>query len=519
MSGFLEQQRQEIIDNRNTAQAEMLTKIRHQLSSSTKALTELRFPVPLSGDIDFSRLPIDIKASLRNVQAIYFSQGELTSVDGWKVLPLLKTLEIPRNYLTKLIHEPKTGNLAWTTLDVEGNGLETIEWSKFPQLKHVNVSRNQLKKIDRLPDGLETLHAENNQIEFLNLSNCRKLTYANVSDNSPLLVLVPPPPETEAEIINDQKVSIPLPVEVSSTSSNPQEEKNNEEASRNIEYREALQAYFELKKRYEETNQEIRRKTWNKNLPQIGKKATQALIRSLVPKCLNCQQAGGIIFAFRDQKYIAHCGAANPCHLDIQLFRAGNYVSLFDFWKESVEILEQDKQAHIAIQHDIEYGYLDEWTGLKREKRIRQEYEDSQQIVDNFKLEYEKLYSEERKEDIRNKQRQIYEWIAQNEALLLDPSPNEKPNENQEEEEAHEQEGRIERVVETEIQELFPAVKQLRRLLFDNVQVVKEYREEYLKPISEKETRQRLFQETIALGKFDYSASAEPPAVVKFVGL
>jgi hypothetical protein len=48
------------------------------------------------------------------------------------------------------------------------------------------------------------------------------------------------------------------------------------------------------------------------------------------------------------------------------------------------------------------------------------------------------------------------------------------------------------------------------------MQHVKEYREKYLLPISEKEVRVRLFQEKIDLDKIYVSESAEPPAVLRF---
>ena len=181
----------------------------------------------------------------------------------------------------------------------------------------------------------------------------------------------------------------------------------------------------------------------------------------------------------------------------------------------------------IRDRHDIEYGYIDELQGLKKEKELKKEYELSQKIVDDLKTEYENLYSEERKESIIQKRREIYDWIAQNDALLdstqfLSETSDSKSSQTQEEDDENEEdqkrelEDRIETVVENEIEHLFPATHTLRRLVYDNVQVAGEYREEYLKPISEKNPRERLFQETITLGNYDYSLSAEPPVVVKF---
>lgn len=512
--GFLEQTRQEIIEQRNTAQAQMESLIRHQISSSKQALTELRFPDSLSGDIHFARLPIDMKIALKNVTALSFVKGEITSIQGWTVMTKLQTVEAPDNFLVQLGFEVKSMSMPWKTLNVKGNGLENIEWNKLDHLKEANVSFNQLKKIERLPKTLEILHCEHNQIEFLNLSQSTKLTYCNSSRNSPHLILVPPPTENNAELINDQE--IPVMEAISNSETKTTEEETEEASTRKIEYQEALEIYFDAKQKYEKNIKDKKLEIWGK--PSQGRKeARRQRIRSLVPQCIHCKQPGGTVFSFKDNHYIAHCAAANPCALDIKLFRGGPYLRFFDAWKDNTTILEEDKQKYIALQHDIEYGYVDELQGLKIEKELKEEYEKSKVIVQQFQTQYDEMYSEERKEAIRTKQTQIYETIAQNEALLSDTQSQREEDEDEEERnQAIEQ--RIETVVVNEIESLFPTVRALRRMVYDSMEVVKEYREEYLKPISEKEARMRLFQEKIALDQFDLSVSNEPPAVVKFVG-
>jgi len=74
-------------------------------------------------------------------------------------------------------------------------------------------------------------------------------------------------------------------------------------------------------------------------------------------------------------------------------------------------------------------------------------------------------------------------------------------------------------VVENELKVLFPAIQTLRPWIYDNVQVVKEYREKYLIPISEKESRKRLFQEKIDLGKMYSADKNESPAVLRFTSV
>lgn len=540
---FLETTRKEVIQQRNTAQQKISEIIQYQITSTGKEITELLFSDALSGDIDFTLLPVNIKSNLTRLKTIKFVKGEITSIQGWSQFPTLETVEIPNNLLVD-IGFPKTDTTVnWKTLDLQGNGLTNLEWQRMPKLVTANVSHNQLKKIGGLPETLERLHCEYNQLDFLDLSKCSELVYANCSHNHPQLTLIPPPPSSSSdpEIINDQSIQISQTNEIdfgdskeTSPDSYPDEESENQ--SRKIEYSDALLAYFTVKKKYEDKWQENKKKVWVGNIKKIGKKSTQKLVQAVVPKCINCDQPGGMSFRSEDNKYHAQCAAANPCNFHIELFRAGKYSHLLDFLDDIQELMEDDKQDHIKIKHDIEYGYLNEVEGIKREKEWKEEYVLSEKVYQSTQKQWKALYSEERHEKIRRKQREIYETIAENDALLtftdnasddaISVSGNkssrqerfrrEEDEDELEEERNHVLEGRIEMVVENELKSLFPAIQTLRPWIYDNMQHVKEYREKYLLPISEKEVRVRLFQEKIDLEKLYVSESAEPPAVLRF---
>lgn len=539
---FLETTRKEVIQQRNTAQQKISEIIQYQITSTGKEITELLFSDALSGDIDFTLLPVNIKSNLTRLKTIKFVKGEITSIQGWSQFPTLETVEIPNNLLVD-IGFPKTDtSVNWKTINLQGNGLTNLEWQRMPKLVTANVSHNQLKKIGGLPETLERLHCEYNQLDFLDLSKCSELVYANCSYNHPKLTLIPPPSSSsDPEIINDQSIQISQTNEIdfgdskeTSPDSYPDEESENQ--SRKIEYSDALLAYFTVKKKYEDKWQENKKKVWTGNIKKIGKKSTQKLVQAVVPKCINCDQPGGMSFRSEDNKYHAQCAAANPCNFHIELFRAGKYSHLLDFLDDIQELMEDDKQDHIKIKHDIEYGYLNEVEGIKREKEWKEEYVLSEKVYQSTQKQWKSLYSEERHEKIRRKQREIYETIAENDALLtfsdnasdaaISVSGNkgsrqerfrrEDDEDELEEERNHVLEGRIEMVVENELKSLFPAIQTLRPWIYDNMQHVKEYREKYLLPISEKEVRVRLFQEKIDLEKLYVSESAEPPAVLRF---
>jgi len=539
---FLETTRKEVIQQRNTAQQKISEIIQYQITSTGKEITELLFSDALSGDIDFTNLPVNLKFNLKRLKTLQFAKGEITSIQGWSQFPTLETVEIPNNLIVDLGFPKTQSTVNWKTLNLQGNGLSNLEWQRMPKLVTANVSHNQLKKIGGLPETLERLHCEYNELDFLDLSKCSELIYANCSHNHPQLTLIPPPPSSSSdpEIINDQSIQISQTSEIDfgdskETSPGSYRDEEEQDQARKIEYSDALLAYFRAKKKYENKWQENKKKVWVGNINKIGKKSTQKLVQAVVPKCINCDQPGGMNFRSEDQKYHAQCAAANPCNFHIELFRAGKYSHLLDFLDDMKELMEDDRQDHIKIKHDIEYGYLNEVEGIKREKEWKEEYELSEKVYRSTEKQWKALYSEDRHEKIRRKQREIYETIAENDALLtfsdnvsdvaVSVSGNKgsrkemlgrEEEDDLEEERNHVLEGRIEMVVENELKSLFPAIQTLRPWIYDNMQHVKEYREKYLLPISEKEVRVRLFQEKIDLEKLYVSESAEPPAVLRF---
>ena len=535
---FLETTRKEVVAQRNTAQQKISEIIQYQITSTGKEITELLFSDALSGDIDFTNLPVNVKSNLKRLKTIQFTKGEITSIQGWSQFPTLETVEIPNNLLVDIGFPKTQTTVNWKTINLQGNGLTNLEWQRMPKLVTANVSHNQLKKIGGLPETLERLHCEYNELDFLDLSKCSELVYANCSHNHPQLTLIPPPPSSSSdpEIINDQSIQISQTSEIDfgdskETSPGSYRDEEEQDQARKIEYSDALLAYFSAKKKYETNWQVNKKKVWTGNIKKIGKKSTQKLVQAVVPKCINCDQPGGMSFRSEDQKYHAQCAAANPCNFHIELFRAGKYSHLLDFMDDIKELMEDDKQDHIKIKHDIEYGYLNEVEGIKREKEWKEEFELSEKVYQSTQKQWKALYSEERHEKIRRKQREIYETIAENDALLTFADnasdaavSGNKPHsirvgedeDDLEEERNHMLEGRIEMVVENELKSLFPAIQTLRPWIYDNMQHVKEYREKYLLPISEKEVRVRLFQEKIDLDKIYVSESAEPPVVLRF---
>lgn len=263
---FLETTRKEVIQQRNTAQQKIAEIIQYQITSTGKGITELLFSDALSGDIDFTLLPVNVKFNLTRLKTIKFVKGEITSIQGWSQFPTLETVEIPNNLLID-IGFPKTDTTVnWKTLNLQGNGLTNLEWQRMPKLVTANVSHNQLKKIGGLPETLERLHCEYNELDFLDLSKCPDLVYANCSHNHPQLTLIPPPPSSsDPEIINDQSIQISQTNEIDfgdSKETSPGSDRDEEEQdqARKIEYSDALVAYFKAKRNTKINGKRIKRR-------------------------------------------------------------------------------------------------------------------------------------------------------------------------------------------------------------------------------------------------------------------
>ena len=136
--------------------------------------TDIFFKEPLVGDIDLEVLK---ECNFTNIEKLRFSPGRITSL---KNIPThIKELSCPKNLLNNLEHIPESLEL----LDLNGNGIKSLDVSKLKELKVLNLSENVLIELDNLPQNLEQLFCNNNDLRKLDLEGLTKLSVLHCSGN------------------------------------------------------------------------------------------------------------------------------------------------------------------------------------------------------------------------------------------------------------------------------------------------------------------------------------------------
>ena len=77
--------------------------------------------------------------------------------------------------------------------------------------------------------------------------------------------------------------------------------------------------YYELKQKYQ-TRINNRKNTIKKN-EELTLKEKRAQYKKIVPKCINCDKAGGTLFEEKNGMLKAVCASSNPCDLNINIKR------------------------------------------------------------------------------------------------------------------------------------------------------------------------------------------------------
>jgi Leucine-rich repeat (LRR) protein len=153
---FIEEQRKNIIAENNTAQSDFLDLLDHL----NPQVSDIIVREPLSGDLDFTVLK---ECNFTNITSLQFASGNLTSLKN--IPDGITKIICQDNLLIDLVDLPAS----LVELNVSGNGLKHIDWSKeMNAIKEVNVSRNQFSTLSELPASLETLKCENNILKLLN---------------------------------------------------------------------------------------------------------------------------------------------------------------------------------------------------------------------------------------------------------------------------------------------------------------------------------------------------------------
>jgi hypothetical protein len=398
---IIEQQREEIITENNTAQ-ESLVNI---LETGNRTTQLLRIREALHGDLDFSILS---EYGYENVQHIIIERGEITSISG---LPKsLFSLICPANLLVDMTDLP----IGLKHIDVRNNYLNSISLGNLVQLESANLSHNKIKVLENLPERIQELTCNHNLLAKLDLRGLDKLTKLVVSNNPITLIENLP----EGGVYDIQMEGCPTIQFRNTPNVNLINKESVDKHVQHTDYVEALNYYFRIKSEYEEKLLKQRRKVYE-NEP--NKKVAKRLLQNVRPKCIKCKQDGGTIFSQGkvEERYTAKCGnTSSPCSLDISIY-TGASTNIEDTLKVFKDEVDDIKDTIIRQKLDTLFNYVTEDKSVELFKKQMKAFNENMELYTRFLNEYNDIHNnKEKKEAIVEKTVDIYRMIEQNRELI-----------------------------------------------------------------------------------------------------
>jgi hypothetical protein len=468
---IIEQKREDIILNNNTAQKRLLA----ILENTNKSLQKLHIQEPLYGDLDFSILK---DYGMEYIKHMTLEPGEITSVAG---LPAgLLSFYCPDNLLISLTDLP----IGLENIHLEHNYLRELDLKDLVQLKDLFVQDNKLDTLENLPSSIQEINCSNNKLAYLNLSGATVLYKLNVSNNP--ITVIENLPENVAEVLIENTPNIEF------RNSTVQVENVREAGDDAIEkknYIEGLNEYLKMKTNYEANIHKIKKKIFSDN---ESKKKARQLALSIKPPCIKCKRPVGTIFSKKENRHIAICGdSQNPCKLDIQIFNGDvtNFSYTLDIFKEETDNI---KDSIIQQKLDTLFSYLSEEKSVELFKKQLETYNENSSLLKTLLQKNNDLYFNEHTneiiDDLRNK---IYR-LNENIRGILEEY---KGTQNME---------LLKSAVSMQVNELYPETRKVFNL-----------KNEINEVVSGQTGKYELFRYPILLEKLDHTFS-EPPRVVKF---
>jgi hypothetical protein len=468
MNSFIEERRENILEEKNTGQQDVLD----ILENLHPAINELIFKEPLSGDIDFSILK---ECNFTNITSIKFVPGNITSIRN---LPEnITELSCPNNLLIDLENLPAS----IVVLEIPENGLKYLDFKNLQKLKSLNINKNKFVNLTQLPASLENLYCNNNKIKELDLEGVENLKTLHCENNDMFTIIHYPSTISDLKMDNNPNLEY--------------EKEETNDTNQSIEVTEAIHRFYELKNKYESNRLKIKRELFKKT---ATKKSAKRIIQTLRYKCVNCGNPGepeGTIFSIKDRNFTAICGAKNKCNLNIKIF-AGYFSDLYFYYKEFKEGVEENKSEIIKQKLDTLFNYIDERTSIEIFKREMKEYTDNNIVLKQIIQSYNEIYSnEERNIKIEEKKREIDEINSKINKLLMEY----RKTENKE---------LLNEAIRNHIDNLLPATRTLGYLVFElcEMEIMKKGKEDI----------NILIQKPNRIQKMDYTFH-EPAKVIKFI--
>lgn len=367
---IIEEQRQQIITNNNTAQ----NYIDSVIQNMNKLSDDMIIREPLYGDINLSTLS-DFK-----VKKIVFAPGSITNIinipDSVTYINIGENLLIELNDIPKLIKH----------IDVNHNYLTKINLEDLKLLEVFNISHNQIEELTYLPPLLLELNCSNNKLTTLNLETSKKLETLEIGYNN--ITTIYGYPES---IINFDTTNNPS-IEYIDADITPEE---NGKKTEKHDYFSSLNTYYKLKTLYENELKDLRNNAYKK---RKSKKQYQMNLKGITGHCVYCRRNVGSVFIENSEKLIAHCGSSNdPCKFNIELNKG--------YHNDIIQVLNDYKSGVIETINSITKQKMDILFDYRNEKDIVNEYQELIDDMETFTSEYNdllnkynKLFNDEEKQ-------------------------------------------------------------------------------------------------------------------------
>jgi|LauGreDrversion2_6_1035139.scaffolds.fasta_scaffold01945_2 hypothetical protein len=470
MSDRIEEKRDEIVGETNTAQQEFLAALD---ALHKDHANEIRFDTPMHGDLDFSELTD--RGFKRITHIIFDEAGEITNIRN---LPEgLTHLDCKNQMLIDVESLPST----LESLDLAGNYVTKLDLTETAQLKTLNASDNELESVMNLPATLETLELENNQLKRLDLSTATSLRILRCSNNPLLVVENPPASLVEFDMENNPLTEIDIDGGVTD---------KKDGAKSRVEYLDAMNEYFRLKGAYEQKLRQLK-----KNAYERGKSKREALnnARKVKPPCIQCARKVGTTFSRKNGRYMATCGdVSKPCALNIQIF-SGYYFdneTLLGIYRED---LDKTKESVIKQKMDTLFNYVSDTESVKKFKEELEKYNEDSKMYKDLLKRYKDLYeNEEWTLVMKKKTEEMYAIIEDMKRLLEEYKKTQNPEV-------------LKSALRTHKEDLMPVVANIRLHKYGVMEMVKP-----------SENESELVQHALSLNKMDFKFG-EDARVIKFV--
>lgn len=385
-------EREDIINNSNFAQ-EQFDSILDTIDSPN--ISELRISTPLQGNLDLTILSKD---KYSKIKKLVFNEGQITKLSN--IPKHINSLECKRNLLVHLDDFPKQLNY----LDIDYNYLTKLDiYNSNIEILHCN--NNKITEL-KLNPKLEEVYCENNDLKFLDIKDLVNLQTLHVSNN-PLLVLKNKDSINITDFEGENNPLLNLSVSPLIVDPNIEQHEVEEQLESKINYLEAVEQYFKLKAQYERKVKNDKRKVLEITVSEIRNNKTIKSMRQKLqrfkPKCILCNRSGGTIFSRKDGYYTAICGSAQPCKLNIKIFKGifDNKEIMINLYREEIE---KHKDNIIKQKLDTLLNYISEEQSAKIFQEKVEIYKDDNVVYKELLDTYDDtFYNKNRKEALDTK--------------------------------------------------------------------------------------------------------------------